>query len=75
MINVLIASVAREYLEIFETLWYGRAATMNEVYQLENQRVALHQQLTEWLGYHPTIEQIRTLVLQGQAEALYDDQR
>ncbi len=68
----MIGSIAREYLEVIDRISYGQFASKRELRYLEGQRALLHQQLTELLGYEPTVAQARALALQAQARGDYD---
>ncbi len=68
----MIGSIAREYLEVIDRISYGQFSSTRELRYLEGQRALLHQQLTELLGYEPTIAQARALALHAQARGDYD---
>jgi hypothetical protein len=67
----VIASIGREYLEVIDRIQYSEFGSKEELRYLESQRVLLHQQLRELLGYEPTVEQVRSIVLDAQARGEY----
>jgi hypothetical protein len=68
----MIGSIAREYIEVIDRIQYGQFTSKQELRYLEGMRALLHRQLTELLGYEPTVAQAQALALQSQAGGDYD---
>jgi hypothetical protein len=68
----MIGSIAREYVEVIDSIRYGQFADVSELRYLEGQRALLHQQLMELLGREVTVREARILALQAQAGGDYD---
>ena len=68
----MISAIARDYVEVIDSIHYGQFAGTDELRYLEGQRALLHQQLVELLGREVTVREARALALQAQAGGDYD---